>query len=517
MSSARGRKTPVMVRDIFFAYRREMIAAVLLLLPPAVLIPLGALWLWQQGHGLWFLVLCLLGAMPAGILMLRRRVAPATSDLVELASPEPDWPAKERDAFEKVQRFAEAAKPLSLEDREDALALVLRTVELVARHYQSDAAMPLWAFTMPEVLLLLHRVSARLRRTILDMIPLSDRLTLAQLLWAYEHGDKASSLIKAGRGIYDVYRAVRPVLNPVGAIIGEVRGSILDAAWGSGKEYLQRELTHRLVVEVGKAAIELYSGRLKRDEAELHGIATSAAREGATPVGTTPPLRILIAGQTNAGKSSLLNALARDILAPVSPLPGPAGFRCFEGNDPDGRAFVFVDAPGHTSSPEATAALAEEAKKADIVLWTVAAHQAARMADAESLTAFRKWFAARPELNRPPLLCAATHVDQLHPFAEWDPPYDIVTADRPKARAMREAVEAIAADLDVSAGSIVPISLRPDREAYNLDRLRARIADSLPEARYAQLARAYATPDNASWWKELNRLFLFGRTLYDAS
>lgn len=504
-----------MVRDILFAYRREIIAAAMLLLPPALLIPLGALWLWQQGHGLSFLVVCLLGAMPAGILMLRQRVFPATSDLAKLA--EPDWPAKEREAFEKVRHFAEAEKPLTLEDREDALALAWRTVELVAKHYRSDAAMPLGAFTMPEALLLLHRGSERLRRAILDMVPLSDRFTLAQLLWAYEHGGKASSLIKAGRGIYDVYRAARPAFDPAGAIIGEARGSILDAAWGSGKEYLQRELTRRLVVEVGKAAIELYSGRLKRDEAELAGIATSAAREGGTPVGETPPLRILIAGQTNAGKSSLLNALARDILAPVSPLPGPTGFRCFEGNDPEGRAFVFVDAPGLANSPEAIAALAEEAKKADIVLWTVAAHQAARMADAQGLTAFRKWFAARPELNRPPLLCAATHVDQLHPFAEWDPPYDIVAKDRPKARAMREAVEAIAADLDVSAGSIVPISLRPDREAYNLDTLRARIAASLPEARYAQLARAHATPGNASWWKELNRLFLFGRTLYDAS
>ncbi len=505
------------LRELLRVRKRELAAAALLLLPPLLLIPLGAVWLWQQGHGLWFFALCLLAAMPAGIFLLRGYRGPPPADLAELVKPEADWPAKDREAFDKVRRFAETAGPLTGVGADEALALARQTVELIARHYRADASHALADFTLPEGLLLVHRVSARLRSAVLEMVPLSDRLTLAQLRAAYDWSGKAAPLVGLVGDVYDLYRAVRPAVNPVGAVLGELRGLIFGAAWDTGKARLQRKLTQLLVLEVGKAAIDLYSGRLRHDVAELERLAAGAAREGAALAGMpAPPLRILIAGQTNAGKSSLLNALARDIVAPVSPLPGPPGFRCFAAVDPEGREFVFVDAPGLDPSPPAIAALADEARKADIVLWTAAAHQPARDADARGLAAFRAWFAARPDLNRPPLLGVATHIDQLRPFAEWAPPYDIVAAERPKARAIRNAVEAIAADLGIEAASIVPVSLAKDRDPYNLDALRARIAISLPEARYAQLARSHATLGERGWWRELDRAVRAGRTLLAA-
>jgi len=71
-------------------------------------------------------------------------------------------------------------------------------------------------------------------------------------------------------------------------------------------------------------------------------------------------------------------------------------------------------------------------------------------------------------------------------------------------------------DLGLSAGSIVPVSLRPDSDTYNLDALRARIVACLPEARYAQLSRAGIAAGKASWRKEVGRLLLAGRTLFGA-
>jgi predicted GTPase len=498
--------------DLLRSRWRELIAALLLLLPPLLLMVFGAVWLWEKGHALWFFAVCLLGAVPAGLILLRWHRATAAPEPTALVLAEADWPEKERAAFEKVRHFAEVVVPLSLQDRDEALNLARRTVETVAMHYRADAANPLAAFTLPEGLLLVHRVSARLRRAVLDMVPLSDRLTLGQLAATHETIGKAAPLVALSQDLYDIYRLLRPVINPAGAAMGEARRLIFDAAWDRGKERLQRKLTQLLVLEVGKAAIELYSGRLKHDEAELGRIAAEIAVSG-VETGETPPLRILIAGQINAGKSSLLNALARDILAPVSPLPGPPGFRSFAAKDPDGRNFVFVDAPGLDSAPAAIAALAEEARKADIVLWTTAAHQPAREVDARGLKAFREWFAARPEFNRPPVLCVATHIDQLRPFTEWSPPYDIVAADRPKARAIRDAVQAIAQDLDLAPESIVPVCLAPTCDAYNLDVLRARIAASLPEARYAQLARAHASSGARNWWREIERVMQAGRTL----
>ncbi len=495
--------------------RREIAAAALLLLPPLLLIPLGALWLWEQGHGLWFFALCLLAAMPSGLYVLRWRRPRQKAELAELATPEADWPERERAAFEKVRSFAETIEPLSLTDADEAFALARRTVEQVARHYRPEDDNPLAAFTMPEGLLLVHRVSARLRQAVLEMVPLADRLTLAQMRSAHQVIGDAAPLVQLGQDIYDLYRVVRPVINPASAALGEVRRLVFDAAWDAGKLRLQRRLTQLLVIEVGKAAIDLYSGRLRHDAAELDRVAAMTARADAAAANdTAPPLRVLIAGQTNAGKSSLLNALASDILAPVTPLPGPPGFRAFEATDPDGGAFVFVDAPGLDLSPAAIAALGEEARRADIVLWTIAVTQAARETDAQGLKAFREWFAARPELNRPPLLCVATHIDQLRPFAEWEPPYDIVAAKRPKARSIRDSVEAIAGELALSPGSIVPVSLAPGRDAYNLDALRARIAASLPEARYAQLSRVHAGPLGTKWHRDLQRIVRAGRALF---
>src|SRR6185295_1393101 len=104
---------------------------------------------------------------------------------------------------------------------------------------------------------------------------------------------------------------------------------------------------------------------------------------------------------------------------------------------PEGRAFMLVDAPGLVSAPDAIAALVDEAQKADIILWCVAAHQAAFDIDASGLGAFRDWFAARPDLNRPPLLCVMTHIDQLRPFSEWEPPYDIARPAKPKEKSIR--------------------------------------------------------------------------------
>lgn len=503
-----------MPRRVLKIRKREMAAALLLLLPPLLLMPLGVVWLWEQGQGLSFFALCLLAAMPAGYFVLRWRREREAPVPTELVTADTDWPLREREAFDQVKALAESVEPLSLIDADEAFALARRTVEHVAHSYRPDDRNPLAAFTLPEGLLLLHRVSARLRRTVLETVPLSDRLTLSQLRRAHETVGRVSPLVDVAQDIYDLYRAVRPAINPAGAVLGEARRLIFDAAWDAGKLRLQRKLTQLLVLEVGKAAIELYSGRLRRDALELDALADKTARAEATAAVSTLPLRILIAGQTNAGKSSLLNALAKDIVAPVSPLPGPPGFRVFEAKDADGPGFVFVDAPGLDMSQPAIEALSEDARRADIVLWTVAVTQAARDADARGLEAVRAWFRARPELNRPPILCVATHIDQLRPFAEWDPPYDIVAADRPKARAIREAVTSTAEELGLSAASIVPVSLAPGREPYNLDALHARIAASLPEARHAQIARAYATPVALEWRREFDRVVKAGRALF---
>jgi hypothetical protein len=72
---------------------------------------------------------------------------------------------------------------------------------------------------------------------------------------------------------------------------------------------------------------------------------------------------------------------------------------------------------------------------------------------------------------------------------EWAPPYDINAPARPKARAIRDAVNAAARTFDVPADVIVPVAMPPGREPYNIDALWAAIAAQLDEAKLAQLDR----------------------------
>jgi hypothetical protein len=164
------------------AFRRELIAVALLATPPLLLVPLGFVWLIERGGTLAFLALGMACALLAGLLMLYRGRKPSAKPAGALRTPI-DWPARERAAFEKVGDFAREAPPLSFSGQEEALDLARRTVDLVARHYRPDAASPMTTFTMPEALLSLESVAGRLRRGLLLAVPLSDRLTVSQLVW----------------------------------------------------------------------------------------------------------------------------------------------------------------------------------------------------------------------------------------------------------------------------------------------------------------------------------------------
>ncbi len=500
-------------RGLLKAFRRELIAVALLVIPPLLLVPLGALWLLERGGTLAFLALGMACALLAGLLMLYRGRKPSAKPAEVMDAP-PDWPGRERAAFEKVESFAREAPPLSFSSQGEAIDLARRTVDLVARHYRPDASTPMTTFTMPEALLSLESVARRLRRGLLLAVPLSDRLTVSQMVWLAGSWEKAGQFGEAAQRLYNLYRLARPVINPAGSVMAEVRGLIQEELLTSAKAGLKSRLTRLLILEVGRAAVELYSGRMRLDQAELAQSAAAAAREGdAKPPAPAAPLRLLIAGQTNAGKSSLINALARSIVAQVTPLPGPAGFACFEAVDPAGDSCILVDAPGLSPAPNAIEALVAEAAKADAVLWTVSAVQAARDADAKGLLAFRASFERRADLNPPPVLCVVTHIDQLRPFTEWNPPYDVADPASAKARSIREAMDAIAAELGMPIGRVVPVSVAPDRDGYNLDVLRVCINGALPEARHAQLSRTHAGGRRGGWWKEAGRLYQGVRTV----
>jgi predicted GTPase len=80
------------------------------------------------------------------------------------------------------------------------------------------------------------------------------------------------------------------------------------------------------------------------------------------------PVRILLAGQVSAGKSSLLNALAQEVACAVGPVPTTASASEFL-LDQDGRpSVVLTDMPVSMALPQWNEELLRQAERADLVL-----------------------------------------------------------------------------------------------------------------------------------------------------
>ena len=90
------------------------------------------------------------------------------------------------------------------------------------------------------------------------------------------------------------------------------------------------------------------------------------ARDAAGTAAPIAPVRIVLIGQVNAGKSCLLNAFAQEIRCAVGPLPTTS--RATEYLlELEGRPTVtLVDMPGLASArPE----LLAQAERADLIVW----------------------------------------------------------------------------------------------------------------------------------------------------
>jgi predicted GTPase len=268
--------------------------------------------------------------------------------------------------------------------------------------------------------------------------------------------------------------------------------------------------TRLLVLEIGRASIELYAGRLALSDAEVRA---ARERDMADTVAPLAPVRIVLIGQVNAGKSSLLNALAREIRCAVGPVPVTSRAAEYllelEGHP----AVTLVDMPGVDERAESASELRAQAERADLIMWVASATQPARGPDRRRLDDIRTWASAQLARRPPPVLLALTHIDELRPAAEWGPPYDVAAPIAPKARAIRAAVNAVAGALDLRVDTIVPVAMPPGRESYNLDALWARIAVELDEAKLVQLDRLRVGQQGLSLREVADQLGHAGRTI----
>jgi uncharacterized protein len=484
--------------------RLRLLALLLWAVPIAALLPLGLIWLWQlEAVRYWLLSLLIFSAAGYGLqLWLHRRENEWL--LAAETEPNPDWPPEAEGAWALVEDLADRTTPEDWPIGEGTRLGVLgqQTLERVARHFHPDVEQPLLELTIPHTLLIVERASRDLRDTITENVPFSHRLTVGSLVRAYRWKPFADRLL-------GVYRAGQWVVNPAHAVLTEAVAQLRGRGYTMAQDELYRWILQEYVRKVGSYAIELYSGRLLLSDAPPESRPTAAserdlraAQASDMPVGE--PLRILVLGRSNAGKSSLINALFGQLRVATDLLPDTTKMVTPYRLEREGLDIALIhDTPGSDAMDEQT--LRTAAGDADMLLWVSAADRPDRHADREALDSLRAAFAERLTRRPPPLLVVLSHIDRLRPVREWLPPYDLAEPKSLKAESILAAVEVVAADLAVPISSVIPVCLAGGR-VYNVeDVLWASILDRLDAAQRARLLRCQDARKREENWSLVRR------------
>ncbi|WP_372921324.1 GTPase family protein [Roseovarius sp.] len=436
--------------------RRFILRVVPFALPVLAGFLLGLLWLKENGLLLqFFLTWGALGlAVYLGLnlpLWLQRREDAAEHDqpAEHHVAENPDWSASEKAAFDAGRSLIDKTlvKPLPVDEMQP---FALRVIQDVARASGQVEKSEL-DFTIPEALLLVERVASRLRSDFKSHIPVSDRISVRTLFWLWQNQGRARKLYDFGNLSY---RMLRVATNLPAAVIRELS----DAVISGNKSMLTGELhvlgQRILFEEIAKAATELYSGRLRMSDAELlESILQDANIDRARLAAPDAPLRIAIAGQVSAGKSSLANALLGHDAAETD-MPSTTDQQTAYESEILGMPCHILDLPGLDGSEVAAQATLEEALRCDILLWTLPANRAAREIDRAAIAAIRAQFAKAPDRRIPPLIGIATFCDRLTgdawPYPEHDIPNEVQSL-------IGDAVRSIAQELTIDTP--IPVAL----------------------------------------------------------
>lgn len=470
---------------------------VLLFLAPVLALTAAGGWLlWERGWLLW-LVWGLLICWGISAVLWRFVGLWSRPRLLPVAHLTERDEAAQRIIGEHTQRVESILK-----DRPDELlkaeTYTSGAVELARdldRHYHPDAKAPFESLSLLEIVsvaeLAIHDVARLVEDTVLGshLLTLGQVRRLAGLSRAYQKASTAWSIASA---LWSIPRAaINYLLSKVGGgfVFSRVRENVLGYLYVL---FLQR---------IGHYLIEVYSGRLRggavaylrltRSEADLTAFGDRAGK----PSPEEGDLKIAVVGQVKAGKSSVVNAILGEAKAEADVLPATRsiiGYRlkAKEGSD----ALVLLDTLGYSEGGpkrDELEAVVEAAQGAAMILVVLHATNPAREPDLKLLRQLDEGFQQHPHLKRPPLLGVLTHIDQLKPVLEWEPPYAGWLDEAPsraKERAIRKAVEYAGESLSPFLGAgVVPACTDPNRLYGVSEWLLPAISSLLPAARAKRL------------------------------
>ncbi len=484
----------------------RILVLVLLLLPFLAAFGFGMLWLWQSGYMLhWLIAMVVLGGLSYGLQqILIRRERKLLADAV--TKPNPDWPPSADVAWQQVESLAQVCNPEEWPLDEEAWVFDLgqRTLETVAKCYHPQVERPLLELTLPHTLLIIERASRDLRKDVAENIPFSNRLTIGDFFRLQRWKDKAEK-------VFNIYRAGRVIVNPVNALLGEAWRLFREKSLDQARDELHRWFLRAYVRKVGYYAIDLYSGRLSLHDDDETTSQTPVSKADSEQITVEPevseePLRILVLGRSNSGKSSLINAMFGELKVISDVLPDTTqSLKPFVlSREGFTQALVF-DSPGCDSAHFSNDKMLTAAENADLILWVSPANRPDRQSERDCLDVLRAFQSGRVDYHSPPLIVAASYIDLLRPANEWQPPYNLANPQTIKSRNIRASVEAIANDLEVPIDQVIPVCLM-EGKVYNIDdSFWSAILDHQDEALRTRLLRCLHAKKRTEDWVMLRR------------
>jgi predicted GTPase len=478
-------------------------------LPFLALMALGGWWLWQQQMLLLWLTV---SASCSGVVWImarwlnRRQQQSAGAGFV---------PAQQRLNSQLDEQIWQVLAGLTVQLKQDKsldLAVIdnwigigQQVLAVVAGHYRPKHKNPELSIPITDLLQIVEQVSHDLRWQLQESVPFSHVVTLADGLnlqrWL-EHVQDAKTVLRVGRML----------LNPFSGFLNEASAYAQDKVVDLTLPHLKSLLLEMYIEKVAEYAILLYSGRLAATAQVARVSPLSAQQSHQAQVlqdsQAQEPLRILVAGQTNAGKSSLINALCEQLVAVTDIQSCTAEVSAYQLQREGMLSGLIFDTPGYGELSHWLAANPQILDQTDLLLLVCAAQTAARQADYRFLQDFQQHFLAQVQRKLPVIIVVVSHIDLLSPRREWLPPYDIEAPVGLKAKNIQAALEAIAADLALPANTaMVPVSLG-DNEGmgpYNVESLLLAMGQQLDEAHQARLLRCLKAGQGREKWPQLWR------------
>lgn len=370
-------------------------------------------------------------------------------------------------------------------------------VTAIAQIYHPEVKYPLLNIYVPQAYGLLRGTVDDLDRWMQQLGPMLNQVTVGQ---AYEGYQFYRRLEPSARRLWQAWTWAQWLVNPIAALARTATQGSSTRAEQALIINLGQGLREATLRNLARQAIALYGGddlppsfAASRPAAPPLPAQTETLREILAKAEPTTaiaqqPVRLLLAGRTGAGKSSLINTLFQADLAEQDVLPSTDRLRDYRWRADTGETLILQDTPGYEQaarSADRDLVLAAAAAADGLILVTPALDPALQM-DLDFLQAVRR---ARMDL---PTVVVVTQVDRVRPVREWSPPYDWVWGDRPKEVAIREATAYRTETLGAWCDQVMPLVAADGaagRAAWGAAALAQWLLDHLEPAQQLRLAR----------------------------